>query len=90
MTRGPVAVTQPEYFGRYQTGSLFSVNEGMSIIVALEHASTLLACVDSLAVTIGDGNAQGSEAYAIQYLSEMAKALVDACAAGALHPEGSQ
>ncbi|MFZ3205741.1 MAG: DUF3077 domain-containing protein [Pseudomonas sp.] len=90
MSRRPVAVTQPENFGRHQEGALFSVNEGMPITVALEYASTLLSCVDSLAVTIGDGNGQGSEAYAIQYLAEMAKALVDACASGALHAEGSQ
>ena len=90
MTRRPVAVTQPEHFGRYPEGALFSVNEGMPITVALEYASTLLACVDDLTVTIGAGNGQGAEAYAIQYLAEMAKALVDACASGALHAERSQ
>lgn len=90
MSRRPVVVTQPEYFGRYPEGALFSVNEGMPITVALEHASNLLACVDDLTVIIGGGTGQGSEAYAIQFLAEMAKALVDACASAALRAEGSQ
>jgi hypothetical protein len=87
MNRHQVACTQQELFCHFPAGALFSVNEGMPVTLALEHASTLLACVDSLSLTIGDGKGQGSEAYAIQYLAEMARALVDACVSGSLHTE---
>jgi hypothetical protein len=90
MSRRPVAATRQEFFCRFPAGALFSVNEGMPVTVALEQASNLLACVDSLSGAIGVGNAGASEAYAIQYLAEMAKALVDACVSGSLHAEGSQ
>lgn len=83
MSRRRIAATHATGFCRYPVGPLFSVNEGMPVDLALEHASCLLDCVNSLAVTIGDGNAHGSEIYAVQYLAEMAKALVDAAGDGA-------
>jgi len=90
MNRRPVVTTQQEFFCNFPAGALFSVNEGMPVALALEHASNLLACVDSLSGHIVDGSAHASEAYAIQCLAEMAKALVDACVSGSLHAEGSQ
>lgn len=74
----PSILTSPQGFCRYPTGMLFSVNAGMPVELALEHASCLLDCVGDLATTITIGEGRGSEACVIQYLAEMAKALVDA------------
>lgn len=84
-------LTQPQEFSRFPAGSLFTVNTGMPVADALEQASNLLACVESLAVSIGADTAQGgSEVFAIQYLAEMAKALVDASSGGVYEAEGGQ
>ncbi|MGX5217497.1 DUF3077 domain-containing protein [Pseudomonas segetis] len=82
--------TRQELFCQQPTGGLLSVNEGVPITDALEHASCLLACVNSLSASIGDGNAEPVDAYAIQYLNELAKGLIDACVSGALSKEASQ
>ncbi|MFI8480149.1 DUF3077 domain-containing protein [Pseudomonas sp. NPDC078700] len=82
--------TRQELFCQLPTGPLLSVNEGVSVTDALEHASCILACVDSLSASIGDGNAQPVDAYAIQYLNELAKGLIDACVSGTLRKEASQ
>lgn len=86
----PSILTSPEGFSRYPAGMLFSVNAGMPVDLALEHASCLLAIVHDLATSLVDGNAKGSEAPAIQYLAEMAKALVDASSCGMYGAEGGQ
>lgn len=67
---------------------LFSINAGMPADIALEHASCLLACVHDLTAALVDGSSKGSEAAAIQYLAEMAKALVDASSVGMYGVEG--
>ncbi|SNR79007.1 DUF3077 domain-containing protein [Pseudomonas segetis] len=85
-----VVTTRQELFCKLPTGGLLSVNEGVPITDALEHASCLLACVNSLSASIGDGNAEPVDAYAIQYLNELAKGLIDACVSGALRKEASQ
>ena len=83
-------LTQRQEFSRFPEGMLFSVNAGMPIDDALEQASNLLACVDSLAVQVGADGIRGSEIFAIQYLAEMAKALVDASCSGLFDAEGGQ
>lgn len=82
--------TDSEGFCRYPAGMLFSVNAGMPVELALEHASCLLGCVGDLATTIGKGEGQGSEVHAIQYLTEMAKALIDASSCAVCDAEGGQ
>ncbi len=83
-------LTQPQEFSRFPAGMLFAVKAGMPVADALEQASNLLACVDSLAVQVGADGVRGSEIFAIQYLAEMAKALVDASTGGLFDAEGSQ
>jgi len=87
MMRRPV-LTRREGFCKFPDGSLFSVNADMPAALALEQASNLLSCVESLTVSLADGSAGGSEVFAVQYLAEMAKALVDASAAGLPDGEG--
>jgi len=83
-------LTKPHEFCRFPDGMLFSVNAGMPVDIALEHASCLLGCVDDLATALGQGEGRGSEIHAIQYLAEMAKALVDASSDGLYDVEGGQ
>jgi len=83
-------LTRPEGFCRYPAGMLFSVNSGMPAADALEQASNLLACVENLAIQIGDEANRGGDIFAIQYLAEMAKALVDASACAVYDAEGGQ
>lgn len=61
---------------------MISVSAGVPVTDALEHASCILATIVDLAMNIGDDGIRGSEAFAIQYLTEMAKALVDSSAMG--------
>lgn len=83
-------LTDSEGFCRFPDGMLFSVNSGMPVELALEHASCLLGCVGDLTVTLGQGEGRGSEIHAIQYLAEMAKALVDASSTGVYDAERGQ
>lgn len=90
MSSLPTVTTRQELFCQLPTGPLLSVNEGVPITDALEHASCLLACVNSLSASIGNGSIEPVDAYAIQYLNELAKGLIDACASGSLHMVASQ
>ena len=75
-------VTTLEPFCETDTAPLFSVNAGVPIEEALELSATLMLYVERLA---------GAEAFVdkalesglIQYLSEMARALNNACQVGA-------
>ena len=66
-------------FGKYNALNqrLFSVNAGVSAEEALQHASLLLNCVNTLSFlgAVGDGNEEAR--WASHYLSEMAKAIID-------------
>lgn len=66
-------------FGKYnaQNQRLFSVNAGASAEEALQHASLLLNCVNTLSFlgAVDDGNDEMR--WASHYLSEMAKAIID-------------
>lgn len=91
MSRRPV--TASHGFHSISESPLFSVNPGMPLADALEHASNLMECVERLTLIIGSdgqGVPHGVDAFAAHYLAEMAKALVDACAAGALGERGGE
>ncbi|MHB0817280.1 DUF3077 domain-containing protein [Stutzerimonas stutzeri] len=81
MNRRPV-VTRLQGFFSCGGKPMATVNAGVPASDALEHASCLLATVVDLAMNVGESGVRGSEAFAIQYLTEMAKALVDAAAMG--------
>lgn len=90
MTRPATAVTENASFFAVGKRPLLAANAGVPILDALEQASNLLATVEGLAANIVAGTGEGSEIYAIQYLTEMAKALVDASAGGAMRMGGAQ
>lgn len=85
-----IPLTRPEGFFHIDGRPLASVNSGIPAVVALERASCILSAVVDLATNAVDEGGLGSEAFAIQCLSEVAKALVDAVATGELAGEGSQ
>ena len=60
-----------------QNHRLFSVNAGISGEEALQHASLVLSCVNTLSFlgAMDDGNE--AMRWASHYLSEMAKAIID-------------
>lgn len=89
MTR-PTAVTRQEGFAGRAGAPLMSVNAGVPVTDALEHASCLLACIEDLGGAMGHEMLSAAEgAFVIQYLAEQAKALVDAAAAGCqAHEQG--
>ena len=66
-------------FGKFSALNqhLFSVNAGVSAEEALQHASLLLNCVNTLSFlgAVDDGNE--AMRWASHYLSEMAKAIID-------------
>ena len=68
-------------FGKYnaQDQRLFSVNAGVSSLEALEHASLLMNCINTLSFlgAVDDGNEATAMRWASHYLNEMAKALID-------------
>lgn len=68
-------------------GPLVSVNAGMPINDALEQASCILGVIEDLAINISENGLEGSEIFAIQYLTETAKGLVDASIGGLLAAE---
>lgn len=72
-----------------QNERLFSVNAGVSGIEALEHASLLMNCVNTLSFlgAIEDGNEATAMRWASHYLSEMAKALIDDVTLGLQHAQ---
>lgn len=76
-------------FGKYNAMNqrLFSVNAGVSAEEALQHASLLLNCVNTLSLlgAVDDGNE--ALRWASHYLSEMAKAIIDDVTLGLQHME---
>jgi hypothetical protein len=61
---------------------LFRVNPDIPIESALEHASSLLACIHELSLDAALGDAGKQSAWAVHYLSDMAKAIVDDALSG--------
>lgn len=91
MSRSPV--TAAHGFHVIDGRPLFSVNPGLPLGDALEQASNLLESIERLTVVIGSDCASVDhrrDAFAASYLAEMAKALVDACAAGAQRARGDE
>lgn len=86
MSRSPVARTFAEPFG----ADLFSVNAGVDVLDALEQASNILGCMHELTITVSESERPGKEVFAVQYLNEMAKALVDASVRGLMRKGGSR
>lgn len=70
-----------------QDQRLFSVNAGVSSLEALEHASLLMNCINTLSFmgAVDDGNQATAMRWASHYLSEMAKALIDDVTLGLQH-----
>ncbi|WP_340163283.1 DUF3077 domain-containing protein [Pseudomonas maioricensis] len=63
---------------------LFRINPDIPIESALEHASSLLACIHELSLGAAMDNAGEKSVWAVHYLSDMAKAILDdALSAGA-------
>jgi hypothetical protein len=60
----------------------FRVNPDIPIESALEHASSLLACIHELSLDAALGDAGKQNAWAVHYLSDMAKAIVDDALSG--------
>ncbi len=76
--KGTPDVTTTQPFGLTEALPLFSVNAGIPIDDALEQASILMACVETIAAARGIADAD-LEANVIQYLAEASKAIVKAC-----------
>lgn len=77
------AVTRQEGFAGRSGVPLFSVNAGVPVTDALEHASCVLSEIEGLAGAMGHEMLSAAEgAFVIQYLAEQAKALVDAAVMG--------
>ncbi len=72
------AVTDSRTFCHVDRKTLFSVNAGIPVEQALEHAAELLFCLETLIVSHGAIN-EVAERTGLQYLAEMARAVVDAC-----------
>ena len=70
-----------------QDQRLFSVNAGVSSLEALEHASLLMNCINTLSFmgAVDDGNQATAMRWASHYLSEMAKAQIDDVTLGLQH-----
>lgn len=85
-----IPLTRSEGFFSIGGRPLASVNSGIPAVEALERASCILSAVVDLATNAVDEGVLGAEAFAIQCLAEVAKALVDAAATGELAGEGSQ
>ncbi len=84
------AVTRQEGFAGRSGVPLFSVNAGVPVTDALEHASCLVGFIETLGGAMGHEMLSASEgAFVIQYLAEQAKALIDAAAVGGqAHEQG--
>ncbi len=74
--KSKVTTTQP--FDILDSTPLFSVNAGVPVADALERAADLTMYVESLAAADGLVD-KTQERAVIQHLSEMAKALIQAC-----------
>ncbi|MGY4534515.1 hypothetical protein ACVW0Y_003655 [Pseudomonas sp. TE3786] len=74
MSTPTTAVTDSRSFCQAEEQLLFSVNAGIPVDHAIEHASHLLRCIERLAHC-----RSMPERIALQYLTEMCRALVDAC-----------
>ena len=61
---------------------LFLVNPGIPVESALEHASHLLACINELSLDAGLGDGSSQTVWAVHYLSDMARAIVDDALSG--------
>lgn len=91
MSGSPVFLTGKAGIFRQANGEYLAfVPAGLNAKRALEQASCMMACVETLAGELVDGDGDASKAAAIQYLNEMAKALVDAAAIGSIDEESSQ
>lgn len=82
MNRRAVVTIQQGFFQPGGGQHLAAVNAGAPAVDALEQASCLIASIADLAAAIGDGGLACEGAFAIQYLAETARALVDAAALG--------
>lgn len=81
-------VTTPHPFGTFDEAALFSVNPGIPVDHALEVASDLMLYVERLAAA--DAFIDKSiESGIVQHLSEMAKALTNACKGEAREASGN-
>lgn len=60
-----------------QNQRLFSVNPGISGVEAMEHASLLMNCVNTLSFLGAMDDGSEAMRWASHYLSEMAKAVID-------------
>ncbi|MBC3951064.1 DUF6124 family protein [Pseudomonas folii] len=56
---------------------LFRINPDIPIEYALEHASSLLACIHELSLDVAMGDAGKQSVWAVHHLSDMAKAILD-------------
>ncbi|GLK89374.1 DUF3077 domain-containing protein [Pseudomonas turukhanskensis] len=72
------ALTHKRSFCRVDKLKLFSVNAGVPVELALEQASTLLGCIEALVLSRGAANDDATDS-ALQYLTQMTRAVVDAC-----------
>ncbi|MER2099652.1 MAG: DUF3077 domain-containing protein [Pseudomonas qingdaonensis] len=71
-----------------QAGELFSVNPGVCVEDALEHASCLMNCVNQLTLLGATEENPGATIWAAHYLGEMAKAIIDDVATGLFRARG--
>jgi DNA-binding transcriptional LysR family regulator len=60
---------------------LFRVNPDIPIESALEHASNLLTCINDLSLDAALGDAGKQSVWAVHYLSDMARAIVESALA---------
>lgn len=86
------AVTRQAGFAGCAGAPLFSVNAGVPVADALEHASCLVDFIETLGGAMGHEMLSAAEgAFVIQYLAEQAKALIDAATTGCqAHEQGGQ
>jgi hypothetical protein len=56
---------------------LFRVNPDIPVESALEHASNLLTCINDLSLDAALGDAGKQSVWAVHYLSDMARAIVE-------------
>jgi hypothetical protein len=61
---------------------LFRVNPDIPIESALEHASSLLACIHELSLDSALGDARKQSMWAVHHLSDMARAILEDALSG--------
>lgn len=89
MSRRPAVTRARGGFLEWDGHRTLTVTPGVPARAALEQASSILRCVDCLAMNFADEGIRGSDIFALQYLAEMARALVDASAEGLADMEGA-